>query len=237
MASQLEEGEIDLNSLDSDGNITEVIDEHTEKMSHYDQKGKLVFYHIVTYDDNRRIIHKTAYTGGGTVEDGSYDFTYTDDGKLKEGAWYFWSSGYLMKTENFYDENGRCVDQYWHGSKAHNVVGNRHYLYYLEDGRIDYVIYYSTWREDGTHDEPDYEYRIYNDEKQLIRIDAKDKEGVLLNYRVYKYNEQGLKSDEIYYKADDTIDFRYEYSYDENGKATEERRYDKDGNLVSTDKY
>lgn len=39
------------------------------------------------------------------------------------------------------------------------------------------------------------------------------------------------------YLPDGTIDYRYEYRYDENGKKTEQRRYDSKGNLVSINKY
>lgn len=217
-------------------NTVEKLGDNTEKLSHYDGKGRLVFWHIITYDDSGRIIHKTSYDAAG-VEQGSYDFTYNENGDPLDSAWFFWDKGYLMKTEREYDEEGRLVMIHNYGDESRSVVGNMTYNHYDENGRKDSDVYYSVWNNNGSHGEPEYNYYTFNEIGKVSRMDIKNETGDLLGYRIFEYNEQGLRISDTSYKSNGDIEFRYVYKYDENGNKTEEERYDGSGNLVSVDKY
>lgn len=101
------------------------MDENTEKLTHYDGKGRLVFTHIITYNDSGKIIHKTSYDATG-AEQGSFDFTYNQNGDPLDSAWFFWDEGYLMKTEREYDENGKKTEQRRYDSKGNLVSINKY---------------------------------------------------------------------------------------------------------------
>ena len=216
--------------------VVEKLDENTEKLTHYDGKGRLVFTHIITYNDSGKIIHKTSYDETG-AEQGSFDFTYNQNGDPLDSAWFFWDAGYLMKTEREYDENGRLFSIHNYGDESRSVEGNMTYIYYDENGRKESDIYYSAWYENGSHCEAVYEYFTYNGTGKLDRVDRKSEAGETVDYTIYEYDAQGMNCTRTCYLPDGTIDYRYEYRYDENGKKTEQRRYDSKGNLVSINKY
>ena len=216
--------------------VVERVDENTEKMTHYDKDGKLIYTHIIAYDEENRIIHRTAYDANG-IEMGSFDFVYNENGDELEGVWYFKPRGYLMKSERKYDEDGRVVELYNHGDETRNVAGNMHYFHYGENGLIDVEISYSSWHENGTHSEPSYSYRTYDEHNKLIRNETRTEQGEMIGYNVYENNENGQRISSVSYDANGNMEFREEYTYDENGKKIEDRRYDAQGNLISTYQY
>ena len=184
---RIDNSENNLSASEKTDDVVEKMDEYTEKLTHYDGEGRLVFTHIITYNDSGKIIHKTSYDATG-AEQGSFDFTYNQNGDPLDGAWFFWDAGYLMKTEREYDENGRLFSIHNYGDESRSVEGNMTFIYYDEN---------------GSHCEAVYEYNCTR----------------------------------TCYLPDGTIDYRYEYRYDENEKKTEQRRYDSKGNLVSINKY
>lgn len=221
-------------STGESGDRVEIIDDHTEKLLHYDGYGNLVFYHVTTYDDNRKIIHLSAFDGaGGTI--GSYDYKYNENGDLLEGAWFFWNDGILMKNECKYNEKGQLVEDYAHGNDTRNVLGNKRIFYYLENGKVDYIEYYMEWRENGTHGEPVFDRNEYNDDWQLVKQTRYTAQDVLDSYVTYEYDENGKRVHEVFYDGDGSVDFSYEYEYDKDGRRTETRRYNGNGDLVAVE--
>ena len=123
-----------------------------------------------------------------------------------------------MKTEREYDENGRLFSIHNYGDESRSVEGNMTFIYYDENGRKESDIYYSAWYENGSHCEAVYEYFTYNGTGKLDRVDRKSEAGETVDYTIYEYDAQGMNCTRTCYLPDGTIDYRYEYRYDENGK-------------------
>lgn len=207
----------------------EQIDERTKKFSHYDKSGSLIFYHIETYDSEGRIIHKTAYNAAGDMM-GDYDYTYNDDGKQLEGTWFFNDKGFLMKMEDVYDSLGRLVENHRHGNLEHHAGGNRTIYHYIGDtGTIEYNEYYSQWNEDGTHNEPVYDYQ-YRSEDGLSRVVKRyNQSHVLTRITDVEYDENGHKVLEVTADGDELVDFYNVFKYDKDGRQVENQRFDVNG--------
>lgn len=221
---------------EKDLEIREKLENNQECFAHYDKTGKLVFYHIETYDDEGKLIHKTAYDGGNTMM-GDYDVTYNEFGSVLESCWFFYGSGFLMKLENRYDENNRTLETYWHGDEKRHVTGHKTFYYYGDDGRMKYSEVYDSWHEDDSHGEVSYTYRYWNDKGQLERTDTFDARMNKICEWGFEYDERGNRTREVYVNDQGLVDYYNVFTYDENNKKVDTKRYDRDGNLMSTGVY
>ena len=88
-----------------------------------------------------------------------------------------------------------------------------------------------------------YERRSYNDNGDVTRLDVFDKDQIYLYYELYEYDENDRLYTQTRYKAEGFADYRYVYTYDDDGNLTEKAyemttgeaevyRYDADGNEI-----
>lgn len=226
--------------LDSggDGNVEEILDEHTSKLTHYDKNGRLVYYFIYTYDDAKRIIRHQSFNAKGAPQ-GDYEYVYNEAGKMTESAWYFESDGILMKVTAKYDDQNRMIENYWHGDDSRNVAGNNRFYHYVDDEGIliDYLIYYSSWRPGGPNSEPVYTFYTYDEKGQYILFEyyGNLEKTAYQGKREFRWTDFRKIQGYTQYTSENKQDFRVEFFYDENQNVIREETYDESDNLKSVD--
>lgn len=88
-----------------------------------------------------------------------------------------------------------------------------------------------------------YERRFYNDNGDVTRLDVYDSDQTYLYYMLYEYDDIDRLFTESRYSSEGFAEYRYVYSYNDNGKLSEKaieyphgeaevRRYDADGSEV-----
>lgn len=203
-----------------------------EKFSHYGDDGKLVYWHIDTFDENGRLIHKTAYKADGS-QMGDYDIVYNEHGDEIESCWYFFGSGYLMKQVTEYDEKNRKILADSYPDEQRNVLGHKIFYFYDENDRIEHLEEYSY--DSRYQGKRAYRYLQYDEAGNRVREETYDQEKTFVGAYDYEYDEKGNRIKEISYNSDQKVEFYNIIDYDNDGKVTETRRYDPQGNLKSVE--
>ena len=202
---------------------------HVVKLSHYNDKGDLVFVHETKWE-NDRIVKKTSFDGKGN-QTASIDYKYDDNGNAIETSWFGWSSGVLMKAESKFDDKNREIERTQIGTGS--ISTNKSIMEYVEfpDG-VDHPNIYSkkTYYPSYPGDRYTVTTYEYNDDYKMTKATTVDQNGNLSYYILYTY-ENGKLMEYTNYGADDKPSYTYKMVYDENGNKLREDRYDGNGNL------
>lgn len=207
---------------------------HVVKLSHYNDKGDLVFVHETKWE-NDRIVKKTSFDGKGN-QTASINYKYDDNGNAIETSWFGWSSGVLMKAESTFDDKNREIERTQIGTGS--ISTNKSIMEYVEfpDG-VDHPNIYSkkTYYPSYPGDRYTVTTYEYNDDYKMTKATTVDQNGDLSYYILYTY-ENGKLMEYTNYGADDKPSYTYKMVYDENGNKLREDRYDGNGNLQGSDK-
>jgi YD repeat-containing protein len=197
------------------------------KTSQYDDEGKLVWAHITQYESGR-ISVKTSYNGSG-IQTAQYQYAYDSNGNCLKSSWYFQEDGILLLSEQKYDAQSRLIEKTGYGNV--HISTNKGIYEYDENGRKSKETYWPDVEYINSYFVSEFEWTAFGAPAVERRF---DETGELADYSVYEYNDKQQCVKETYYKADGSVDTSYRYEYDESGKRAAEKRFDADGNLVST---
>lgn len=204
------------------------------KLSHYNDKGDLVFVHETKWE-NDRIVKKTSFDGKGN-QTASIDYKYDETGNAIESSWFGWSNGILMKAESKFDDKNREIERTQLGTGS--VSTNKSIMEYVDfsDG-ADHPNIYSkkTYYPSYPGDRYTVTTYEYNDDFKITKATTVDQNGDLSYYILYTY-ENGKLMEYTNYGADGKPSYTYKMVYDENGNKIREDRYDGSGNLQGSDK-
>lgn len=211
--------------IDSSGNL--------RRMSCYDSDGTLLWYHIYTYDAERRVSSATSFSAAGS-QTGHVDCVYDDEGRplvtytnyvIDESGSI---NGPIEKREIEYDENGRkSVDRIYRpsGSLDHTTV-----YQYNEDGKLVRADVYTN---NSLNTYTLYQY----DSNGTQRSDSYHANGQPFgDYSITEYNDAGLAITHRRYRQDDSLCYESFSYYDEEGNyiGSDEFTYDENGNVIQS---
>ena len=208
------------------------------KECYYIGEDTISEYVVYTYDENDNITDCTHYDEGDNVVYKT-EWKYDENGNTTEEIATD-EDGYQVISSFEYDDNGNI--RYSITKDSEGVISDE--VYYHENGDIDSEWYY----DNGvvatvyTHlydDEYVLQVDYYHNDKP-VRTELCDEEGYVLkeivdfgaNYYLYKYGEDGYKSEGAFCNAvNDEVLWVNKYEYDEWGYCTKEECY-VDGKLT-----
>lgn len=211
--------------IDSSGNL--------RRMNSYDSDGTLLWYHIYTYDAERRVSSATSFSAAGS-QTGHVDCVYDDEGRplvtydhpviVESSA----ISGPIEKREIEYDENGReSVSRIYWPSGSLNFTSV--YQYDENGKRVRTDVY--------TNDSLST-YTLYQyDSNGTQRSDSYHANGQPFgDYGITEYNSAGLPLTHRVYRQDDSLSYEKFYYYDDEGNyiGSDEVSYDENGNVIQS---
>lgn len=193
------------------------------KMSGYDEKGNLVFWHEYAYNlkGQRRSVAK--YNAQG-VQEQYLELTYDEEGR-ELISYSYENDGNLFK----------CITEY-DGS-------NYRRTYYTDIG--DTVWWYTEaeaddrgriWKETEYDEDGSLKQAIiceYDESGNEIKRSYYDKNNELTNYYIWIRDENGRSIQDQFYNGNDEFTGYREYVYDDDGRYIGSREYDADGVLLS----
>ena len=213
------------------------------KECYYIGEDTISEYVVYTYDENDNITDCTHYDEGDNVVYKT-EWKYDENGNTTEEIATD-EDGYQVISSFEYDDNGNI--RYSITKDSEGVINDE--FYYHENGDID-----SEWYYDNGVVATVYTY-LYDDEYALqvdyyhndkpVRTELCDEEGYVLkeivdfgsNYYLYKYGEDGYKSEGTFCNAvNDEVLWVNKYEYDEWGYCVKEECY-VDGKMTEYTTY
>lgn len=208
---------------------------HTDYI--YDEDGKLLKSESTytnslsnsrieyTYSQGGVLLQKLTYSGGSLTKKETFD----ESGK-PTGTLYYDSDGEVSgRVEYVYGENGLPVEQTTYDGER--VTSS---LSYDENGTLISDISYSSGG--GVDKETLYDGHGNEIRHTEYSWDGSIREGLSYSY-AYIYDASGNTTECIRYNADDVLQWRYAYEYDENGTLRKESWFDEDGTLTGQSEY
>ena len=210
------------NIMDSSGNA--------RRMSNYNAKGALTWYHEYTYDADGKQASVTSYDALGN-QTGYVELTYDENGRELVSYTYFpFGDGSVGKRVLEYLSEGIVKEKFY------TSEGVRYQFYntkYNSDGNI---MYQERFGENGELFE--VVQCEYNAQQQIIKSVIEGSDGQLNGYYTYEHDRYGNIVRSNYYTADGILTYYRVDDYDENGRYLGYKEFDGEGNLersVSTE--
>lgn len=193
------------------------------KETHYDGRGKLIYWYVYDYNDQGQCIEITSYAANGEINQ-QLKQTYDTQGHMVYGL-TSWESGSGVMEGGTYTYNSagnlETVVKDSGSSRIYTYDTNNREIrtdYYDESGHLtDYIIY-----EYGT----DYAKENYF-----------NADGVMCEYAVHFYNEEGQSIRYERHDDDGALTVYATAEFDTNKKLIAWNFYDAEGNLTSRDTY
>ena len=169
------------------------------------------------YDTNGNVT-KVSYDGN--IENTySYEYNYYDNGNMKEVKSY--GTDGIIRYEKEYDTKGRCIKE-----TNYNIDGSISNIFetsYNYDANGKVIL------ENGTGGNSEF---VYDERGNIVKSLYSDKNGKLIYYCTYKYDNSNNLLRYIFYYADGTRRYTYgddiEYEYDKFNNKTHEIWYGED---------
>lgn len=205
--------------IDSSGNL--------RRMNSYDSDGTLLWYHIYTYDQDRRTATATSYNANNS-QTGHVDLVYDSNGRSIVNYDYPSDSGAIEKIEYDYDGDGKKV-----ASRLYRASGDLRVSFayqYNSDGKLSRTDQYDS---DGSL--TIYELHQY-DANGTERRDCYYANGEYFAYDIIEYNDMNLAVTQRNYRVDGTIAHEVFKYYDDNGNylGSDVFTYDENGNVIQS---
>lgn len=208
--AEMEGGEI----TDSSGNV--------RRMNAYDEAGKLCYYHIYTYDISGEMETVASFDIQGNET--SRVELFHDEGDVSVSYGWDPETGVLTRGVYIYDERGFLIKVVWYNS--FDKVINYYIIHNDEQGQ---QIRADSYGPDGKLWGYDtYEYIAGN----VSRENHYDSGGVLYEYYIFEYDENGHQIRYSRYNADGALQMYHINHYDSQGNNVGYDEYDSEGNLI-----
>ncbi len=176
--------EVETTYADGSKSVKKIIrDSNTITVKAFDEDGDPEEEDRITYDEQGRVIEEVKLDDNGKVVYRSV-YEYNEKGKLLNKTEYEGEDGSFIKTTPEYDEQDNVISETQITEKG-NLVNRVFYEYNKQGDRI-------TWQ--NNH----HIHRIeYDEQHRPVMEETKNRVNNLVeNFTKYKYNEQGLVSEE-----------------------------------------
>jgi|GEM_PF-3451140 len=206
-----------------------------------------VHYEYSSGGNSDRVISKTIYENSVAVKVDKYD--YWDTGELKTvtttvgdtvtDIWdYLYAEGGSLKqmVHSFNEGDSKCRDDY-----RYNQNGTLAQIsYYTDDvfsGGIRYTYNKGNTKPcleenlDPNGDTVTYTEYLFTESGEIAKA-SYYMYGSVINYRVYQYNDSEKLSQISFYSSDDVLQSKSEYVYSADGRISQIKELDPNGNLL-----